>query len=158
MNGLRVVLTVSLCSIIIIVVHSVSWSQNPPAKIDEYSPELIAGLVAEAKAKGNAKKGAAVFSAPKFACTSCHKIGKTGGIIGPDLSKVGLRLPPELIVEGILWPKRQVKDEYKAQSIVTTDGKIIQGYKDKDSDDHLVLREPATGKPIRLAKRDIEEI
>jgi putative heme-binding domain-containing protein len=122
-----------------------------------YNPELVSQLLTAAKATGDARRGADVFRAAQFACTSCHKVGKTGGIIGPDLSKVGICLTPELIVEALLWPKRQVKDEYKAHSVLTTDGKLHQGYKERETDSELVLRDPPTGTRIRLAKRDIEE-
>lgn len=123
----------------------------------EYSAELVAQLISAAKSHGDARHGAAVFRAPQFACVGCHKVGKVGGIIGPDLNKVGICLTPELIVEAVLWPKRQVKDEYKTHSIVTTDGKIIQGYKERETDKELVLRDPATGSPIHVAKSAIEE-
>ena len=41
--------------------------------------------------------------------------------------------------------------------MATSDGKVVQGYKEREDDKELVLREPATGKSIRLAKADIEE-
>ena len=98
-----------------------------------------------------------MFHAPKFACSSCHKIGKTGGSVGPELTQVGRCLTPEQLVEALLWPKRQVKDEYKAHGVVTRDGRIIQAYKDKETETELVLRDPPSGKELRLAKKDIEE-
>ena len=122
-----------------------------------YNPDLVARLVKEAKAGGDARHGAAVFRMPQFACIGCHKLGKTGGIVGPDLSGIGRCLTPEQIVESVLWPKRQVKDEYKAISIWTGDGKIHQGYKIKEDDRELVLRDSTSGKELRLAKADIEK-
>jgi len=122
-----------------------------------YNPELVARLVKEAKASGDPRHGAAVFRMPQFACIGCHKLGKSGGIVGPDLSGIGRCLTPEQIVESVLWPKRQVKEEYKAISIWTGDGKIHQGYKIKEDDKELVLRDSTTGKELRLAKADIEK-
>ncbi len=122
-----------------------------------YDPALVAGLVAAAKAGGDARRGAEVFRSAQFACLGCHKVGKAGGMIGPDLSKVGSCLTPELIVEALLWPKRQVKDEYKAHSVITTDGRVLQGYKTSENERELVLRDPPTGLPIRVLKNTIEE-
>ncbi len=122
-----------------------------------YDADVVDQLVKAAKSSGDARRGAAIFRAPQFACLGCHKVGTVGGIIGPDLSKVGICLTPPLIVEAVLWPKRQVKDEYKAISVTTTAGKILQGYKERETDQELVLRDPATGKSMRLAKQDIEE-
>ena len=140
---------------------SLGYSQGPPTKekptAPAHSPELVANLVKSARTDGDARRGAAVFRAPQFACTSCHKLGQTGGIIGPDLSKIGVCLTPELIVESVLWPKRQVKDEFKSLAVVTSSGKQIQGYKESENDNELVLREPATGVKVRIAKKDIED-
>jgi len=134
-------------------------SDKKPATIPGplYSPELVLEMVAAAKAKGNARHGAMVYNAPQFACVGCHKVGKVGGIIGPDLSKVGICLTPDLIVEALFWPKRQVKEEYKAHSVLTSDGKLHQGYKERENADELVLKDPATGTAIRLSKKEIEE-
>ncbi len=117
-----------------------------------YSKELVAELIAGAKAKGDARHGAMLFRSPKLACLSCHKVGMVGGIIGPDLGKIGATLTPELLVEGVFWPKRQVKDEYKAHGIVTSDGKVLQGYKESETATELVLRDPPTGKLVHIAK------
>src|SRR5690348_1913748 len=40
----------------------------------EYNPELIKPLVDEAKANGNSRQGALLFTSPRFACISCHRI------------------------------------------------------------------------------------
>ena len=40
-------------------------------------------------AKGNAINGQNIFEAQR--CALCHKIGDTGGTLGPDLSAVGTR-------------------------------------------------------------------
>ncbi|HWY87784.1 MAG TPA: DUF6797 domain-containing protein, partial [Gemmataceae bacterium] len=160
------VLVIFACLGVLFGLSSFCQAQNPavPAKEQAptapglpYSPELVSRLVAAAKAKGDVRNGAAVFRSPQFACVGCHKVGAGGGIIGPDLTKVGTCLTPDLIVEAVLWPKRQVKEEYKAHSILTAAGKLHQGYLERESATELVLRDPATGASIRLAKKDIEE-
>lgn len=130
-------------------------AQTPAA--DPYDAKLVARLLLDARAAGSAKHGALVFNSPRFACISCHKVGKVGGIVGPDLSKVSICLKPEQIVEAVLWPRRTVKDEFKAQSVITTDGKVLQGYKERENDKELVLRDPASGTIVTVAKPNIEE-
>lgn len=53
----------------------------------------------------------------KYACNACHQIDLKGGVIGPDLTKVGQRLRPEWIVYYLHNPKafvvRSVEPVYK---------------------------------------------
>ncbi len=129
---------------------------KPAGKFLEYRPELISRLLAESKSRGDARRGASVFMAPQFACVSCHKVGKLGGTVGPDLTLIGKCIPADQLVEAVLWPKRQVKEGYMALSVVTADGKTHQGYKDREDDKELVLRDPALGTVARIRKADIE--
>lgn len=123
----------------------------------EYDAGLARKLAAEAQQFGNARHGALVFQSPRFSCVSCHKVGKIGGAIGPELTKIALCQPPEKIVAEVLWPKHVVKDEYKVLSITTRDGKMHQGYKEREDAREIVLRDPASRKLVRLAKADIDE-
>jgi hypothetical protein len=66
-------------------------------------------------------------------------------------------LPPDQIVESVLWPKRQIKEGYMAISVVTRAGRVHTGYKERESDKELVLKDPPTGNLVRLAKAEIEE-
>ena len=75
----------------------------------------------------------------------CHKVGGQGGAVGPDLSTVAHCLTPEQIVESVLWPRKEVKPEYAAVAVATSDGKVIQGYKIAETDKELELREATTG-------------
>lgn len=119
--------------------------------------KLVQRLIADARTSGDMRHGASVFRSAQFACVSCHKVGKDGGSVGPDLTLLARCLSPEQIVESILWPKRQVKDEYRAIRIITVKGEVLQGYKEKESKTELYLRDPATGKTTRLTAGDIEE-
>ncbi len=118
----------------------------------------VAALIAEARERGNPGRGAVVFASPQFACLSCHRVGGQGGSVGPDLSTAGACIKPEEIAESLLWPGRRVKDGYEAVSVATTDGRVIQGYKQGASRDELTLRDPATGDPIRIARADIDAV
>ena len=45
------------------------------------------------------------FYYEKYACNACHQVDLKGGLIGPDLTKVGQRLKPEWIVYYLYNPK-----------------------------------------------------
>ncbi len=123
----------------------------------EFDAKLIADIVSAAKAQGDALRGADVFCATKFACLSCHRVGRTGGAVGPPLSDIGLRAKPAEIVESVLWPKRQVKPEYSTWRISLDDGRSLQGYKRGETADALDLLDPATQQTRHIAKATIAE-
>jgi putative heme-binding domain-containing protein len=128
-----------------------------PAQERPYDHDRVVRLLAEAKAHGNAARGAEVFRSPQFACLSCHKVGAQGGSVGPDLTLIGRCIPHEEIVEAVLWPRRKVREGYVAWTILMADGKSHTGYKERENDKELVLRDAAKGEIVRLAKANIEE-
>lgn len=121
-----------------------------------YSAALVKELVADAKAHGDARRGAVVFRDATSACLSCHKVGKQGGEVGPNLSTVAICLSPEEIVEGVFWPNRTVKPEFMAVAAGLTNGQVVQGVVKEETTRELVLRD-AAGKLHRIPKKDIEE-
>jgi putative heme-binding domain-containing protein len=123
---------------------------------DLYDAELVKRIAAEAQSHGDARRGAVVFALPASACLSCHKVGDKGGTVGPELTKIGLCLPPAEIVESVLWPNRTVKPEYRAVAVTTVHGTTIQGIVKKESTTEIALLDPA-GKLHALGKKDIEE-
>jgi putative heme-binding domain-containing protein len=142
----------ALATILLLCCTSPGRAADPP-----YNPEIIKQLVAEAKADGDARRGAEVFRAPLFACLSCHRVGRQGGTVGPELTNIRGCQSPEQIAESVLWPKRQVKESYQALQVTTADGKVFTGYKEREDAKVLVLRDPTQGATHRLAKADIDE-
>lgn len=129
----------------------------PPAKQIPYDPKVVQQLVADARKLGDARRGAAVFLSPLFACQSCHQVSAHGGTVGPDLTQLAVSQTPEQIAESVLWPKRQITKGYVAVSVVTTAGRAYTGYVQTEDKTILVLRDPAKGTLIRIPKRDIDE-
>jgi putative heme-binding domain-containing protein len=140
-----------------------TWKTGPAAQDTGgvlkggYDAKLVSSTTAAAKQRGVAERGVAVFAAAKFACLSCHKVGTHGGSVGPDLTAIGKDRTPAQIVESVFWPKREVKPEYEAVAVLTTDGRQVQGYKQETVGPHLVLRDPADGKITEIARDQIEE-
>jgi putative heme-binding domain-containing protein len=123
-----------------------------------FDPQLVAALAQDAKKSGDARRGAAVFGDAKFACISCHQVGHQGGTVGPALTEVGRTLSAEQLADAVTSPRRQVKPEYSAWQVTTTDGRVFQGYKRKESEQQIELLEPTSGKTIELARNQIDEL
>jgi len=118
----------------------------------------VATLVAEARKEGDSRRGAEVFLDARFSCSSCHKVGMQGGIVGPELTTAGMCLSPEEIAESVLWPRRKIKEGYQAIALATDDGKVVQGYPREQTEREIVLNEATTGARLRISRTAVEEI
>jgi putative heme-binding domain-containing protein len=136
--------------------HGVDNATPSPSAAPQYDAQYVASTLADAKRHGSAQRGVAVFAAAKFACLSCHKVGRHGGSVGPELAAIGTQRTAEQIVESVFWPKREVKPEYAALSVLMTDGSVLRGYKVQSDERTLVLRDPALGTTTEIARADIE--
>ncbi len=123
-----------------------------------YDPKIVEELVAAAESQGDAGRGVLAFASAKFACLSCHKIGDQGGAVGPELTQIGKQRTPAQIAESLWWPKREVKPEFVAWTVIDNDGRVLRGYKVRHDDNGIVLRDPALGVEHVIAKDDIDEI
>lgn len=121
-----------------------------------WSPEFVQESLADARAHGDARRGASVFNAASTGCTSCHKVAGAGGAVGPELTTVAKCLSPEEIVESVYWPARSIKPEYRAYAFALADGRVLQGIIRQETTAAVVVVD-ATGKSHALAPADIDE-
>lgn len=122
-----------------------------------YDPQLVDQMVDRARTLGDARRGLDIFCSTKFGCLSCHRIGETGGSIGPALTQLSSRNTANEIAESILWPGRRALPEFVAWSIVTSDGKTHQGYKRREAKKSLYLFDINTQTDIEIQKAEVDE-
>jgi putative heme-binding domain-containing protein len=107
-------------------------------------PEALLGL------KGDAGRGRELFFKSTSLCVNCHKVGSTGGAVGPDLSQIGKKLSKAQILESILEPSKVIDPPYVAYLLETTDGRAFTGVLASKDAREVVLRD-AEAKEIRIA-------
>jgi cytochrome c oxidase cbb3-type subunit III len=78
------------------------------------------------KPTGNVENGSRLFASQ---CASCHRVGKTGGWLGPDLSRVGSARSRDVLVREIRTPSEWMPAGYENVTLVTNDGQKIRGVK-----------------------------
>jgi quinoprotein glucose dehydrogenase len=105
---------------------------------------------------GDAAKGKEVaMGHPAAQCIRCHKIGKVGGILGPDLSQLAKNLSPEKILESLIEPSAEFSKGFGIFTLNLKNGKSVTGtFKDKDKTHYSLLS--AVGKTIKIALKDIK--
>ncbi|MEM9825381.1 MAG: PQQ-dependent sugar dehydrogenase [Planctomycetota bacterium] len=77
---------------------------------------------------GDAKRGAKIFrSETQTKCVTCHRVDGKGGVVGPDLSKIGGKFDRIHLIESLLEPSRQIVEGYQTIKLRTLDGVVQSG-------------------------------
>jgi len=122
--------------------------------LDELLPEVERGQ----KKPRNLERGRLLYSA--VACASCHRFGREGGGVGPDLSAVAGRFGVRDLLEAIAEPSKVISDQYEAISIALKDGRTMTGRVGNLFADNLSIVEDMfdPGNMTNVKRDDIEEI
>ena len=89
-------------------------------------------------------------------CVRCHKVGGEGGEVGPELTGIGAKHPRTYLLESIVVPNQAIAQGFESVVVATSDGRILSGVF-KGEDDKTLRLISVEGKPIEVAKADIEE-
>ena len=126
--------------------------------VPEYDEQFVSELVDSAASNGNAQAGKVVFKT--IGCISCHKVAGSGGTVGPDLTAVGTTLSGHRISEELLWPQKQVKEGFSLVRVITTEGRVLQGYERKTRETQqtgaLLIEDPQSGELTKIDKDEID--
>lgn len=63
----------------------------------------------------------------KVRCDNCHRIGNSGGVLGPNLNGIAGRYSATTLLEHIVKPSIVISDQYQANIFVLNDGRKITG-------------------------------
>jgi len=126
---------------------------QPPGESKYKFADLLDYLTTEPHGKnGDITRGRVVFE--KASCLKCHKFGKDGEGIGPDLTTVAKRFKRGDILESILYPSKAISDQYRSVTITTTKGQQITGLAAAQGDTVTVLLSDTTR--VTLKRAEIE--
>lgn len=105
---------------------------------------------------GNMEHGKELFfKAAGVQCRNCHRIGKTGNEIGPNLSEIAKKNTPAQLLESILQPSKKIDPKFVTHLVETKQGKIITGLVISKTSEEIVLRDVAN-KDIHVKTADVE--
>lgn len=126
--------------------------EDPKWKYDELLEYLTSG---EGHKKGSAARGVAIFT--KAQCVKCHRHGKVGEQVGPDLSTVSKRFMRKEILESIIYPSHVISDQYAAHSVITLGGKRYTGMITPGAPGERIVLQ-SNGEKVSIRESDIDEI
>ena len=70
-------------------------------------------------------RGQAIYRSAR--CAICHRLGNTGGVLGPALDGLAGRYSRQVILESLVLPSQVVADQYRSSTFVMRDGRVITG-------------------------------
>lgn len=92
----------------------------------------------------------------KLACATCHRVGKHGGLTGPDLTRIGAIRSGRDLIESLALPSATIAQGYDAYNITLTDGESLTGIRIRQPDDAFVLRD-SSGAETRVQSSQIHK-
>ncbi|MGI9474387.1 MAG: DUF6797 domain-containing protein [Rubripirellula sp.] len=118
--------------------------------------EPVSDLAADAREKGDAKRGALLFHSPGIGCAKCHANQLEDGF-GPNLSLWRRKVDDYHIVDSVLRPSAHIQPEYRNLRVLTSDGRTFIGIQSERTDRELILKTgPGPTQATRIAINDIE--
>ena len=109
-------------------------------------------VTAESMAQADAGRGRVVFNKT---CSACHLLYGEGGKIGPDLTGSN-RANLDYILLNSVDPSYDVPEAYKMLTVVTVDGRVLNGVVAEEDEVRVVLKTVEQPRVV-IAKEDIEE-
>lgn len=96
-----------------------------------------------------------VFEHPTAQCIRCHQVQKQGGLVGPDLSRIGAELSREQLLEALIVPSARLAEGYGTVSVTLEDGRTLTGTLADETDSTLTITTPGGAEAV--AKADVAQ-
>ncbi len=100
---------------------------------------------------GNAARGSERFAAD---CARCHRVGSAGGVLGPDLTRVGVQRSRAALIAAVREPGTAVPIGFKTTALRTRGGERVEGVV-KSEDAFSVQILTTDGQLRAFAKREL---
>lgn len=116
----------------------------------------IEALLAANPGERDLEAGQRAYAAAQ--CASCHRHGRLGGRVGPDLSAVGQRFTRAELLTAILEPSKAISDQYRNTEFRLRDGSKVIGRVLVEGDAAAEVEiDPFTGARETVATADVAE-
>jgi putative heme-binding domain-containing protein len=127
----------------------------PPHKfVKEWHMEDIQPDLDQLKSGRSYAKGKEAYAAAQ--CILCHRFGKTGGSVGPELAAVSSRLTSRDILESILLPSKVVSELYQNTILTLKNGDDVTGRIVGETDQRLtVMTDPIKSTKVEVNKSEV---
>lgn len=89
--------------------------------------------------KGDAKNGRVIFHTTGT-CHKCHRVGKLGKELGPDLTEIGSKLSRHAMFESIIFPSAGISHNYESYTLLLENGTTVNGLVTSDTAEKISVK------------------
>ena len=116
-----------------LVRRGIPGTEMPPATVFLQEPDTwktlmylrtLAAPASTESPRGVAENGEKIFRAR---CASCHRVSGRGGVLGPDLSRIGIGRTRLTLVRQIRGAAEDIRPGYEPVTVTTPEGRTIRG-------------------------------
>ncbi len=107
---------------------------------------------------GDPLRGRLIFFSDAARCRACHDTDDAALSVGPTLKDISRKyVHMSELLQHVVQPSLKIDDKFATWTVVTTDGTVLNGLMESQSDAQVVLK-AASRKQLTIPKADIEEL
>ena len=129
------------------------WGSVAGATTEEMRSEVERLMAIVEAASGNPKKGKVLYMEN---CGKCHTLFTEGGKVGPDLTSFK-RDNLERVMINVVNPSLEIREGFENYIIITTDGRVVNGFL-ADKDNQVVVLRGVDGQNLIFRRDEIEDM
>lgn len=129
------------------------WGSVAGATTEEMRKEVERLMAIVEAASGNPKTGKVLYMEN---CGKCHTLFTEGGKVGPDLTSFK-RDNLERVMINVVNPSLEIREGFENYIIVTTDGRVVNGFL-ADKDNQVVVLRGVDGQNLIFRRDEIEDM
>ncbi len=129
------------------------WGSVAGATTEEMRSEVERLMAIVEAASGNPKKGKILYMEN---CGKCHTLFTEGGKVGPDLTSFK-RDNLERVMINVVNPSLEIREGFENYIIITTDGRVVNGFL-ADKDNQVVVLRGVDGQNLIFRRDEIEDM
>ena len=129
------------------------WGSVAGATTEEMRKEVERLTAIVESASGNPKKGKVLYMEN---CGKCHTLFTEGGKVGPDLTSFK-RDNLERVMINVVNPSLEIREGFENYIIITTDGRVVNGFL-ADKDNQVVVLRGVDGQNLIFRQDEIEDM
>lgn len=124
---------------------------------NEMSRDEKDAIITTALEMKNVGRGRQLYRRQELLCATCHRINGIGGLIGPDLTTVGSYMTPNSLLESLLNPNSDIKQNYETALITKNNGEIVSGRLERKTNNSTLLRQ-TNNEILEIPESEIDKV